>query len=77
MLAKSVNVNMMLVALLPRSGSFNRSLQVTFDPPPTFAVAKVGVASNAPELRRLITRSHYLHNILYMLHLHSILYILR
>lgn len=30
----------------------NKSLQVTFDPPPTFAVAKAGVASNAPELRR-------------------------
>ena len=30
----------------------NKTLQVTFDPPPTFAVAKAGVASNAPELRR-------------------------
>ena len=30
----------------------NKSLQVTFDPPPTFAVAKAGVASNAPELKR-------------------------
>ncbi len=30
----------------------NKSLQVTFDPPPTFAIAKAGVASNAPELRR-------------------------
>ena len=30
----------------------NKSLQVTFDPPPTFAVEKAGVASNAPELRR-------------------------
>lgn len=30
----------------------NKSLQVTFDPPPTFAAAKAGVASNAPELRR-------------------------
>ena len=29
-----------------------KSLQVTFDPPPTFATAKAGVASNAPELRR-------------------------
>lgn len=29
-----------------------KSLQVTFDPPPTFAAAKAGVASNAPELRR-------------------------
>jgi len=30
----------------------NKSLQVTFDPPRTFAVAKARVASNAPELRR-------------------------
>lgn len=30
----------------------NKSLQVTFDTPPTFAAAKAGVASNAPELRR-------------------------
>ena len=30
----------------------NISLQATFDPPPTFAAAKAGVASNAPELRR-------------------------
>ena len=30
----------------------NNSLQVTFDPPPIFAAAKTGVASNAPELRR-------------------------
>ncbi len=30
----------------------NKSLQVTFDPPPTFSAAKAGVASNAPELRR-------------------------
>lgn len=35
----------------------NKSLQVTFDPPPTFAVAKAGVASNAPELRRSIERT--------------------
>ena len=33
----------------------NKSLQVTFDPPPTFAVAEVGVASNAPELRRWVS----------------------
>lgn len=32
----------------------NKSLQVTFDPPPTFAIAKAGVASNAPELRRYV-----------------------
>lgn len=32
----------------------NKSLQVTFDPPPIFAVAKAGVASNAPELRRYV-----------------------
>ncbi len=30
----------------------NKSLQVTFDPPRTFAFAKARVASNAPELRR-------------------------
>jgi len=30
----------------------NKSLQLTFDPPPTFAAAKAGVASNAAELRR-------------------------
>lgn len=30
----------------------NQSFQGTFDPPVTFAVAKVPVASNAPELRR-------------------------
>ena len=30
----------------------NNTLQVTFDPPPTFAVAKAGVASNAPERGR-------------------------
>ena len=28
------------------------SLQATFDPPPTFASAKVHVAANAPEPRR-------------------------
>ena len=30
----------------------NKSLQVMFDPPPTFATAKACAASNAPELRR-------------------------
>ncbi len=30
----------------------NKSLQRTFDPPPVFATAKTGVASNAAELRR-------------------------
>lgn len=30
----------------------NKSLQLTFDPPPAFAAAKSGVASNAAELRR-------------------------
>jgi hypothetical protein len=30
----------------------NKSLQVTFDPPRTFAFAKARVASNAPELKR-------------------------
>ncbi len=29
-----------------------KSLQVTFDSPPTFASAKAGVDSNAPEFRR-------------------------
>ncbi|MFC6981763.1 hypothetical protein [Microbulbifer taiwanensis] len=30
----------------------NKSLQPTFDPPPIFAIAKTGVASNAAELKR-------------------------
>jgi hypothetical protein len=30
----------------------NKSSQRTFDPPPIFASAKMGVASNAAELRR-------------------------
>ena len=30
----------------------NKLLQVTFDPPPTFAVAKAGIASCAPDLKR-------------------------
>ena len=30
----------------------NNVLQVTFDPLPTFAVAKAGIASNAAEHRR-------------------------
>jgi hypothetical protein len=30
----------------------NKSLQRTFDPPPIFAIAKIGVASNAAELKR-------------------------
>lgn len=29
----------------------NKSLQQTFDPPPIFAVAKTGVASNAAEFK--------------------------
>lgn len=33
-------------------GTANQSLQVTFGSPLTFATAKAGVASNAPELRR-------------------------
>jgi len=33
-------------------GAHNKSLQVTFDPPPAFAAAKAGVTSNAPELGR-------------------------
>ena len=35
-----------------QKGAFNKSLQAMFDPPPTFAVEKVGVATNAPELWR-------------------------
>ncbi|MGB0954713.1 MAG: hypothetical protein ACPGZP_01795 [Panacagrimonas sp.] len=35
--------------------SANKSLQVTFDPPPIFATAKTGVVSNAAELRRWAT----------------------
>lgn len=31
----------------------NKSLQVTFDPLPTFAVAKAAIASSAPERGRL------------------------
>lgn len=30
----------------------NNTLQVTFDPLPTFATAKAGIASNAPERGR-------------------------
>ncbi len=37
----------------------NKSLQVTFDPPPTFATAKAGVASNAPELRRCASNEFF------------------
>jgi len=33
---------------------YNKSLQRTFDPPPIFAHAKTGVASNAAELRRYV-----------------------
>ena len=33
----------------------NNALQVTFDPLPTFASAKAGIASNAPERRRWAT----------------------
>ena len=42
-----------LMSLLMRlRGGPNKSLQVTFDPPPPFAIAKGGGASNAPEPRR-------------------------
>ena len=34
----------------------NKSLQRTFDPPPIFAFAKTGVASNAAEFRRSAAR---------------------
>ena len=37
----------------------NNSLQVTFDPPPSFAAAKAGVASNTPELRRDMTQVEF------------------
>ena len=33
---------------------FDKSLQRTFDPPPIFAVAKTGVASNAAEFMRYV-----------------------
>ena len=32
--------------------SLNKSLQRTFDPPPIYAAAKTGIASNAAKLRR-------------------------
>ena len=35
----------------------NKSLQLTFDPPPIFAAAKTGVASNAAELKRWASSS--------------------
>ncbi len=37
----------------------NKSLQRTFDPPPLFAVAKNGVASNAAELRRCASNEFF------------------
>lgn len=43
---------MVQVGLGAAECAHNKSLQLTFDPPPTFAAAKAGVASNAPELRR-------------------------
>jgi hypothetical protein len=33
-------------------GAHNNTLQVTFDPLPTFAAAKAAIASNAPERGR-------------------------
>lgn len=36
----------------------NKSLQVTFDSPRTFAAAKARVDSNAPEFRRYVKSSH-------------------
>jgi len=33
-------------------GAANNTLQATFDPLPTFAAAKAGIASNAPERER-------------------------
>jgi hypothetical protein len=38
----------------------NKSLQRTFDPPPIFAAAKTGVASNAAELRRYVYPSSFI-----------------
>ena len=38
--------------LIPGAAAHNKSLQRTFDPPPIFAAAKTGVASNAAKLRR-------------------------
>jgi len=35
----------------------NKSFQRTFDPPPIFAAAKTGVASNAAELKRYTSKS--------------------
>ena len=34
----------------------NKSLQRSFDPPPIFAAAKTGAASNAAELSRYVAR---------------------
>ena len=44
----------------------NKSLQVTFDPPPTFATAKACVASNAPELRRWAARQDHFQSLQYI-----------
>ena len=33
----------------------NKSLQLTFDPPPILAIAKTGVASNVAELGRYVS----------------------
>lgn len=38
--------------MAPGEFASNKSLQVAFDPPPIFAIAKTGVSSNAPELGR-------------------------
>lgn len=44
-----------MLAWLSRPGcgeqAHNKSLQVTFDPPPIFVAKKTAVALNAPELR--------------------------
>ena len=55
--ARRLGVNQFVVAMLRSAGlPANKALQGTFDPPPIFAAAKTGVASNAAELRRWATR---------------------
>ena len=50
---RKLQLNQFVAGLLRPVGlPANKSLQRTFDPPPIFADAKTGVASNAAELRR-------------------------
>ena len=44
----------------PGEPASNNTLQVTFDPLPTFAVAKAVIASNAPERGRSAASQHFL-----------------